>query len=149
LSAADEKITLPFRSLSHTLIRSIVVAATCCAIVVATLQVVLTWQGQRARFEAEVHSIAETSIPLLVSQLRHVDLKALNEQVKRLAERPQIAYAALQVRSGPHVESGDRARRTDGDAVTLDISSPSGGARVASLTRRSARGATCSRSSIR
>jgi two-component system, cell cycle response regulator len=122
LAPADGASSLPFRPLASTLIRSIMVAAALCTIAVAGIQSVLRWQSHRASFEADLQAVAQINLPLLTISLREGELEAVSEQMMAIADRPQIAHAALQTAQGAEFASGDVRRRGDRRTVSLSIS---------------------------
>src|SRR6187399_1521957 len=85
-----------FRSLANTLIRSIAGAGVLCTVVVALLQIALTYQEHRQTFESEVRSIARINVPLLSVNLWDIEPDAIRRQLQLMAERPQIAYVRVQ-----------------------------------------------------
>ena len=89
-----------FRSLANTLIRSIAGAGAVCTLVVAALQIGLTYQEHRRNFDAEVRSIARINVPLLSVNLWDIEPDAIRRQLSLIAERPQIAYVRLDSLSG-------------------------------------------------
>ncbi len=115
-----------FRSLANTLIRSIAVAGALCTLAVATLQIALTYREHRRNFEAEVRSIARVNVPLLSVNLWDIEPDAIRRQLQLIAERPQIAYVALEAATGQRFESGSASRRGDAGTVILDIPYPEG-----------------------
>ena len=127
MAAANEpRAPRPFRSLSSTLIRSIVVAGAICTVTVAALQLAFTYHAQRKNFEAEVQSIANINVPLLSVNLWDIEPDAIRRQLKLIAERPQIAHVRLDAVTGQEFESGNHARRGDQRAITLDVPYPAG-----------------------
>lgn len=125
MAHADDAVR-PFRSLSSTLIRSIVAAAALCTLAVVAIQLVFTYHAQRRTFENEVGSIARINVPLLSVNLWDIEPDAVRRQMALIAERPQIAYAGLEAVTGQEFESGDLARRTDAKAIVLDVPYPAG-----------------------
>jgi two-component system, cell cycle response regulator len=111
----------PFRPLATTLIRHIMTAAAICTVAVAGVQALLTWSAHRASFESEVQSVAEVNLPLLTVSLRESELEAIAEQMRLIAERPQIAYAVLHSRLDYAFERGDLMRRGDRRTISLTI----------------------------
>jgi len=93
--AGENSSLPPFRSLTSTLIHSIVIAGALCTIGVALLQLALTYHTQRGTFEHEVHLIAQTNVPLLSVNLWDIEPDAIRRQMKGIVERPQIAHARL------------------------------------------------------
>src|SRR5205085_9732327 len=102
-----------FRSLANTLIRSIAGAGALCTLVVAALQIGLTYHEHRQSFDAEVRSIARINVPLLSVNLWDIEPDAIRRQLSLIAERPQIAYVRLDALSGHHFESGSATHRAD------------------------------------
>ena len=116
----------PFRSLSSTLIRSIVAAAAICTFFVVAVQLVFTYHAQRDTFETEVRSIAQINVPLLSVNLWDIEPDAIRRQMKLIADRPQIAYAGLEAATGQAFESGDLLRRDHPESIALDVPYPTG-----------------------
>ena len=122
----DPQNRAAFRSLASTLIRSIVVAGAACAIVVAALQLLMTYHTQRAQFQAEVESIAQLNLPLLSVNLWDIEPAAVRQQLKRMAERPQIAFVRLEAVTGQEFQGGDVSRYAGRGALVLAVPYPSG-----------------------
>jgi diguanylate cyclase (GGDEF)-like protein len=116
----------PFRSLTSTLIRSIIAAGAVCAIGVAALQVLLTYRVERDKFQTEVQTIVETSVPLLSVSVWDIEPDAIRRQMRLIAQRPQIAHARLETGTGQEFESGVAASRGARGTVTIEIPYPSG-----------------------
>ena len=116
----------PFRSLTSTLIRSIVHAGAACAIIVSLAQLALTYHTQRSNFESEVESIAETNVPLLSVNLWDIEPDAIRRQMKGIVDRPQIAHARLEAVTGQEFESGNEKRRGAAGSIVLPIPYPEG-----------------------
>lgn len=115
-----------FRSLASTLISSIAGAGALCTLVVATLQIALTYHEHRQNFESEVRSIARINVPLLSVNLWDIEPDAIHRQLQLIAERPQIAYVRVEAVTGQQFESGSVKRRGDKGTVNLDIPYPGG-----------------------
>jgi two-component system cell cycle response regulator len=122
----DPQNRAAFRSLASSLVRSIVLAGIACALLVAALHVLFTYHAQRARFQADVESIAQLNVPLLSVNLWDIEPAAIRQQLKRMADRPQIAFVRLEATSGQEFQSGDVALQADGGALKLDVPYPSG-----------------------
>ncbi|HYC47792.1 MAG TPA: diguanylate cyclase [Burkholderiales bacterium] len=122
----DPQSRAAFRSLSSTLIRSIVTAGAVCALVVAGLQLLLTYHTHRASFQTEIESIAELNVPLLSVNLWDIEPQAIRQQLKRIADRPQIAFARLEAVTGQEFQSGNVARHAGSGSIALDVPYPSG-----------------------
>lgn len=77
--AIDPKQPEPrrFRSLANTLIRSIAGAGVLCTLVVALLQIAITYREHRQNFESEVRSIARINVPLLSVNLWDIEPDAI------------------------------------------------------------------------
>src|SRR5258708_34741377 len=115
-----------FRPLANTLTRSIAAAGAVCTLAVAALQIALMYRDHRQDFEAEIRSIARVNVPLLSVNLWDIEPDALRRQLQLMAERPQIAYVALEAATGQQFESGSPTRREDPRTVILDIPYPEG-----------------------
>ena len=115
-----------FRSLANTLIRSIAGAGALCTLVVAMLQIGLTYREHRKNFESEVQSIARLNVPLLSVNLWDIEPDAIRRQVQLIAERPQIAYVRVEAVSGQKFEGGSPTHREGDRTVTLSIPYPGG-----------------------
>ena len=113
-----------FRSLANTLIRSIAGAGVLCTLVVAILQIALTYREHRENFESEVRSIARINVPLLSVNLWDIEPDAIRRQLQLIAERPQIAYVRVEAVSGQKFEGGSPTHRDDDRTVTLNIPYP-------------------------
>src|SRR5687768_4918237 len=100
----------PFRSLASSLIRRIVTAAALCTILAAVVQATITVTDERARFDQALRNVAATSVPLLTVTLRDMEPAAVRRQLQQIADRPQIAFARLEERSGRVFEAGDARR---------------------------------------
>ena len=122
----DPQNRAAFRSLASTLIRSIIIAGVACTFVVAAFHVLFTYHAQRVRFQAEVESIAQLNVPLLSVNLWDIEPAAIRQQLKRMVDRPQIAYVRLEAATGQDFQSGDVALHADSGALTLEVPYPSG-----------------------
>ena len=116
----------PFRSLSTTLIRSIVAAGTVCALCVAALQGALTYRYERDRFETEVQTIVDTNVPLLSVNVWDIEPEAIRRQMRLIAQRPEIAHARLETATGQEFETGASRSRGAAGTITLEVPYPNG-----------------------
>lgn len=126
MDPSEQAPARPFRSLTTTLIRSIVLAGAACAVVVSLLQLTLTYHTQRGNFESEVESIALFNVPLLSINLWDIEPDAIRRQLKGITERPQIAHARLEAVTGQEFESGNGARRAAPGSIVLPVPYPGG-----------------------
>jgi diguanylate cyclase (GGDEF)-like protein len=126
VAAEESPAGRPFRSLTSTLIRSIVLAGALCAVVVALIQLALTYHAQRRNFESEVQSIAQINVPLLSVNLWDIEPDAIRRQMKGILDRPQIAHVRLEAATGQEFESGNEKQRGAPGSIVLSIPYPGG-----------------------
>ena len=124
--ASGEHRARPFRSLTSTLVHSIIAAGLLCTVLVAAIQLAVTYRTHHRNFEAEVQSIARINVPLLSVSLWDIEPDAIRRQMKLITERPQIAHATLEAVTGQEFETGDNTRRAAPGSIALDVPYPSG-----------------------
>jgi diguanylate cyclase (GGDEF)-like protein len=113
-----------FRPLAVSLIRKTFVIATLCTVCVAAAQAYLAYQQARERFAFSLHDIARTSVPVLSASIWDIEPEIVRRQVQAIAERYQIGYVRLTVRTGQVFEAGRQDMRTSGVYEHFDIPYP-------------------------
>lgn len=113
-----------FRPIALTLIRKTFVWATVCALAICALQAIVSYHLAQKRFELALRDIANTNVPLLSVSIWDIEPDALRRQMKVIAERHQIGYARLEVRTGQVFESGNAALRASASVRHFEIPYP-------------------------
>ncbi|MDR7378377.1 diguanylate cyclase (GGDEF)-like protein [Rhodoferax ferrireducens] len=124
---------LPFRSLAGHLIRRTLGLALCCMVAVFVVQVGIMLQHQRKEFERLADEIAKTSVPLLSVSLWDIELRAVQQQVAMMAERPEVGYVMLTVGTGQQFQAGNAALQPESSSLRIAIPAPQGKSVIAEL----------------
>ena len=113
-----------FRPIALILIRKTFVWATLCALVICSVQGIVSYQLVQKRFELALRDIANTNVPQLSVSIWDIEPDALRRQMEVIAERHQIGYARLEVRTGQVFESGNVALRASVGVRRFEIPYP-------------------------
>ncbi|MBV8467641.1 MAG: diguanylate cyclase [Burkholderiales bacterium] len=114
---------IPFRPLTRRLVRSTVVVGVICMALAAVVRSALDYRDARSAYRDEANEIVQTHVPLLSLALWDIEPGAVQEQLDRIAARPQIAWVQLSTRTGQHFHAGRLPANGQGDE-TLSIPRP-------------------------
>lgn len=115
---------LPFRPIANYLIRGTVVLAMVCMAGVFAVQSLLMVQQHSRQYQMVVDEIARTSVPLLSVGLWDIELKAVQQQVDLIAQRPQVGYVQVNTSIGRTFSAGNRALQGGPVSLRLKIPAP-------------------------
>jgi len=101
-----------FRPIATTLIRSVFLWATVCAMLIGVIQAVYSYVHVQDEFEIAVREIGQTSVPLLSVSIWDIEPEAVRRQIGVIATRPEIGYVRLTVTTGQVFSAGDEALAT-------------------------------------
>jgi two-component system, cell cycle response regulator len=113
-----------FRPLAVSLIRKTFVIATVCALGVAAVQAYVANQQAREYFSLSLRDVATTSVPVLSMSLWDIEPQVVRRQVQAIAQRYQIGYVRLELRTGQVYEAGKLAMRQAGNSEHFEIPYP-------------------------
>lgn len=113
-----------FRPIAATLIRSIFVWATVCALLIGIGQAVFSYLHVQQDFEQELREIADSNVPLLSVGLWDIEPEALQRQIDAIGERPPIGYVRLTAATGQEFVAGDAGLRREQSVRRFDIPPP-------------------------
>lgn len=98
-----------FRPIATTLISSVFVWATLCALLIAALQAMYSYVHVEEEFEIAVREIGQSHVPLLSVSIWDIEPDAVRRQINDIAARPQIGFVRLSVATGQVFTAGDTA----------------------------------------
>ena len=126
----------PFRSIARLLIQRIIVLSLLCMLVIAGGQAFWEYQRGHARFDKDVRTLAEGSLPALSTGLWDIELIAIRRQVEWLASLRGVQYVQLRSAVGPTFEAGRSLEATDrrDPVIVLPIKAPVGNSQVGELS---------------
>lgn len=102
-----------FRPIATTLIRTVFLWATLCALAVGVIQSVFSYIHVQDRFELAVREIGQTNVPLLSVSIWDIEPEAIRRQIEVIAARPEIGFVSLTVATGQVFSAGDKALAND------------------------------------
>jgi diguanylate cyclase (GGDEF)-like protein len=88
------------------------------------VQAYLAYQQAHERFAYSLHDIAQNSVPVLSASIWDIEPEIVRRQVQAIAERYQIGYVRLTVRTGQVFEAGRQDMRATGTYEHFDIPYP-------------------------
>ncbi|HEX7635668.1 MAG TPA: ATP-binding protein, partial [Noviherbaspirillum sp.] len=117
-----------FRPIGLRLVRIIVMVALCCAGGAIALQTLYAIRNERSAFDARIHEITVTRLPMLSSALWDIDPRLAQTQINSIVAMPQVDSAFLVTAAGINLHAGDRTAqaRSDTADARLDIMPPGG-----------------------
>lgn len=115
-----------FRSIAAGLIRKTVGAAALCVVIALGLQTAYLWSQHRARLGEVVEMIGSTQVPLLGVALWDIEPRAVQLQIKAIANWPEIGFVRLRATTGQVFEGGDISLANSPPTQVLDIPAPQG-----------------------
>lgn len=98
-----------FRPIATTLIRSVFLWATLCALLIGAVQAMYSYVHVEDEFEIAVREIGQSHVPLLSVSIWDIEPDAVRRQVNDIAARPQIGFVRLTVATGQVFTAGDTA----------------------------------------
>ena len=116
--------TPAFRPIAATLIRSIFVWASVCALLIGLGQSAFSYLHVQDEFEQELREIADANVPLLSVGLWDIEPDALQRQISAIAERPSIGFVRLAAATGQEFVAGDQRLRHEQSVRRFDIPPP-------------------------
>ena len=122
-----------FRPLANYLIRGTLVFSIVSMLLVLSAQSLWMVQSNSKQFEQVVDEIASTAVPLLSVGLWDIELKAVQQQVDLIAQRPQIGHVALTATIGKQFTAGQAALRDGPVSLRIKIPAPGGSGTVGEL----------------
>jgi len=102
-----------FRPIATTLIRSVFLWATLCALAIGSIQAAYSYIHVQDRFELAVREIGQTNVPLLSVSIWDIEPEAIRRQLEVIAARPEIGYVSLTVTTGQTFSAGDKGLTND------------------------------------
>lgn len=114
-----------FRPIATTLIRSVFLWATLCALAIGSIQAAYSYIHVQDRFELAVREIGQTNVPLLSVSIWDIEPEAIRRQLEVIAARPEIGYVSLTVTTGQVFSAGDKGLAKD-QPRHFDIPPPAG-----------------------
>jgi diguanylate cyclase (GGDEF)-like protein len=102
-----------FRPIATTLIRTVFLWATLCALAVGVIQSVFSYIHVQDRFELAVREVGQTNVPLLSVSIWDIEPEAIRRQIEVIAARPEIGFVCLTVATGQVFSAGDKALAND------------------------------------
>ncbi|UCV29791.1 sensor domain-containing diguanylate cyclase [Ferribacterium limneticum] len=97
-----------FRPIATTLIRTVFLWATLCALAIGSIQAAYSYIHVQDRFELAVREIGQTNVPLLSVSIWDIEPEAIRRQLEVIAARPEIGYVSLTVTTGQVFSAGDK-----------------------------------------
>lgn len=116
----------PFRPLANYLIRGTLVLSIVSMLLMLAAQSLWMVQSNSRQFEQVVDEIANTAVPLLSVGLWDIELKAVQQQVDLIAQRPQIGHVALTASIGKQFSAGKAALRDGPVSLRIKVPAPGG-----------------------
>lgn len=127
---AEIRVSSPlFRPIATTLIRSVFLWATLCALVIGLIQTTYSYVHVEERFELAVREIGQTNVPLLSVGIWDIEPEAIRRQIQAIAARPEIGFVDLKVATGQEFAAGDKTLAGN-SARRFEIPPPAGSARA-------------------
>lgn len=102
-----------FRPIATTLIRTVFLWATLCALAIGSIQAAYSYIHVQDRFELAVREIGQTNVPLLSVSIWDIEPEAIRRQLEVIAARPEIGYVSLTVTTGQVFSAGDKGLAND------------------------------------
>ncbi len=96
-----------FRPIATTLICSVFLWATLCALVIGVIQAAYTYVHVQDEFETAVREIGQTNVPLLSVNIWDIEPEAIRRQIEVVAARQEIGFVRLTVTSGQVFVAGN------------------------------------------
>lgn len=124
-NCCGDPVTMPFRSISTRLIRSIVLWVALCALVGCLIQAYFSYRQVQTAFDTEVNSIGQANLPLLSVSVWDIEPNAVARQIDAIAQRPQIGYVRLTVATGQVFTGGNPDIGQMQSPRYFDVPSPS------------------------
>ncbi len=115
-----------FRPLANSLIRKIIALIAACTLLMVGLQGTMIYRQEQAFFNASLRDIANSSVPLLATSLWDIEPENIQQQLALIADRHQIGYVRLVVKTGQIFEAGQHALEKNTDQQHFDIPHPHG-----------------------
>ena len=101
-----------FRPIATTLIHSVFLWATLCALAIGVIQATWSYVRVQDEFEMAVREIGESHVPLLSVSIWDIEPDAVRRQIDDIAARPQIGFVRLTVTTGQVFTAGDTTLAT-------------------------------------
>ena len=108
---------LRFRPLRSRLLRRLLLLTLVFGCLAMGVQSWMVFHQQHARFEHDVALVGETHLPLLSVALWEVEIPALEQLVRQIGSRSEIARAELVSDTGLHLSSSGLPTEEPADAV--------------------------------
>lgn len=113
----------PFRPLSASLVRTILMWAALSTLAFAVLQGWLSYRAAQARFEVTFSTIGQQHAKALSMPIWEVHPEGVQQQLAAMLLHPSVGYAAVAGFMTPPHQAGDASLR-DSDMLRLDIPNP-------------------------